>query len=143
MSSTGLAVFDKTVQESHLWLNSIAAVLGTDTREDAYAALKATFHAVRDRIGPENAVHLGAQLPLLLRGVFYEGWHPAKTPTHERRLDSFLDHLAERLPSRLADDPELVARAVFDAMWQHLDQGEVAKLIEMFPLELRDLWASA
>jgi len=143
MSSTGLAVFDKTLQESHVWLNTVMTTLGTEQKEDAYAALKAVLHALRDRIGPENAVHLGAQLPLLLRGVYYEGWHPAKTPTRERHLEDFLAGVADRLPDKLAPQPERVARAVFDAIWKRIDAGEVAKLIEMFPRELRDLWASA
>lgn len=143
MSITGLAVFDKTLHETNLWLKELMEALSVDSREDAYAALKATLHALRDRIGPENAVHLGAQLPILLRGVFYEGWHPAKTPTRERHLDVFLGHLSERLPLRLADEPELAARAVFTVMWQRIDAGEVAKLMEMLPAELRELWAAA
>ena len=143
MSSTGLAVFDKTLHETNLWLKELMEALGVDGREDAYAALKATLHVLRDRIGPENAVHLGAQLPILLRGVCYEGWHPAKTPTYERHLGIFLDHLGDRLPARLAGEPELVARAVFHVMWRRIDVGEVAKLIDLLPAELRELWAAA
>lgn len=143
MSITGLAVFDKTLHETNLWLKEVADALDVDSREDAYAALKAALHALRDRIGPENAVHLGAQLPILLRGVFYEGWQPAKTPTHERHIDPFLDGLGRRLPDRLAGEPEPVARAVFNVIWQRIDAGEVAKLIEMLPHELRELWVAA
>lgn len=143
MTMTGLTVFDRTVQETNLWLREMMDELGMDSREDAYAGLKATLYALRDRIGPENAVHLGAQLPLLLRGAFYEGWQPAKTPTYERHLDLFLEHLADRLPTRLAHEPGLVARAVFNVMWRRIDAGEVAKLIDMLPLELRELFAAA
>jgi uncharacterized protein (DUF2267 family) len=143
MAMTGLGVFDKTVHETNVWLKELMDELGLETRDDAYAALKATLHALRDRIGPENAVHLGAQLPILLRGVFYEGWHPAKTPTYERHLVLFLDHLSDRLPARLAGEPGAVARAVFNVMWRRIDAGEVAKLIDMLPLELRDLFAFA
>jgi uncharacterized protein (DUF2267 family) len=143
MSTTGLPVFDKTLHETNLWLKEVAEALGTDSREDAYAVLKAGLHALRDRIGPESAVHLGAQLPILLRGVFYEGWHPAKTPTHERHLEPFLDHLSGRLPARLAEEPEVVARAVFSVMWRRIDAGEVAKLLDMMPLELREFWVAA
>jgi len=140
--STGLPVFDKTVQEANLWLKAVMQAIGTEDREAAYGALKATLHALRDRIGPENAVHLGAQLPILIRGVYYEGWHPARTPTHERRVEPFLEHLSDRLPLKLAERPERVARAVFAVIWQMIDQGEVAKLLEMLPSALRELWAS-
>ncbi|GAB2176983.1 DUF2267 domain-containing protein [Dongia sp. agr-C8] len=142
MSSTGLAVFERTLHETNLWLKEVMEESGLDSREDAYATLKAVFHALRDRLGPENAVHLGAQLPILLRGVFYEGWHPAKTPTYERHLRDFLDHLSDRLPPRLADEPELAARAVFNVMWRRIDSGEVAKVIKIMPHELRELWAA-
>ena len=29
-------------------------------------------------------MHLGAQLPMLLRGLYYEGWHMAGKPTKDR-----------------------------------------------------------
>jgi len=48
------------------------------------------LHAVRNRIGPENAAHLGAQLPMLIRGLYYEGWDPTGKPTKERHEAQFL-----------------------------------------------------
>jgi uncharacterized protein (DUF2267 family) len=139
-SSTGLTVIDKTIHETNLWLKTVMNELQIDDRHDAYSALKAVLHVLRDRIGPENAVHLGAQLPILVRGIYYEGWHPATTPTHERHIEAFLEHLADRLPLRLAEYPERAARAVFNVMWQKIDQGEVAKIIEILPTDLRQLW---
>ena len=84
MSTTGLPVFDTTVQETNLWLKAIMEALHTDDRHLAYLALRATLHALRDRLGPENAVHLAAQLPMLLRGLYYEGWRLAASQTKER-----------------------------------------------------------
>lgn len=55
--------------------------------------LNSLAHAVRDRIGPANAVHLGAQLPMLVRGFYCEGWHMAETPTKERLTENFLEHV--------------------------------------------------
>jgi uncharacterized protein (DUF2267 family) len=140
MSATGLAVFDRTLQETNLWLKELMARLGTDDRAQAYAILKATLHALRDRIGPENATHLAAQLPILLRGVYYEGWRMANTPSRERRVEAFLDHIRREAPMDSDEDTELAARAVFEVMWDRLDQGEVAKVMRMLPEELRDLW---
>jgi uncharacterized protein (DUF2267 family) len=143
MATTGLSVFDRTLQENNAWLKIVMGYLKTDDREHAYAALKAALHALRDRIGPENATHLGAQLPLLLRGTFYEGWHLAGTPTRERHLSGFLEHVADELPKTLKVDPEEVARATFSALRQRLDPGEFNKLMRMLPPELRQLWSSA
>ena len=74
--STGLDTFDKTVQESNLWLKDVMKRLDTRDRHHAYSTLRAVLHALRDRIGPESAAHLGAQLPMLLCGLFYEGLGP-------------------------------------------------------------------
>jgi hypothetical protein len=85
MSTTGLPVFDTTVQETNLWLKAIMESLHTDDRHLAYLSLRATLHALRDRLGSENAVHLAAQLPMLLRGLYYEGWRLAASQTRSGR----------------------------------------------------------
>ncbi len=138
--TTGLDVFDSTVQESNLWLKDLMTSLKTDDRHRAYRALRATLHAVRDRIGPANAVHLGAQLPMLLRGLYFEGWHMASTPTKERHKRAFLDHVGAEAGDALGAEPEAAVRTVLEVMGERIDPGEMAKLTEMFPTELRDLW---
>lgn len=140
--STGLDVFDTTLQQTNLWLKGLMEHLGIDRRH-AYRVLSATLHAVRDRIGPENAVHLGAQLPILIRGFYYEGWHPAATPTRERHKEDFLDYVNGEVFRGLGLDPERAVRAVFDVMSNRLDRGEIEKLIKLFPEEIRDLWPAA
>ena len=140
MSTTGLPVFDTTVQETNLWLKAIMEGLHTDDRHLAYVALRATLHALRDRIGPENAVHLAAQLPMLVRGLYYEGWRLAASQTKERTRADFLEHVRQELPRGSAIDPNVAARAVFGVMWAKLDLGEVGKVIDRLPEELKDLW---
>jgi uncharacterized protein (DUF2267 family) len=137
--STGLDVFDTTVQQTNLWLKDLMEQLGLD-RKHAYRVLAATLHAVRDRIGPDNAVHLGAQLPMLIRGFYYEGWHVAATPTKIRHKDDFLDYVNSEVFRGLGVDPEVAVRAVFDVMAKRLDAGEVDKLTNLFPKEVRELW---
>lgn len=138
--TTGLPVFDTTVQETNLWLKAIMEELRTDDRHDAYLALRATLHALRDRLGSENAVHLAAQLPMLVRGLYYEGWRMAASQTKERSQAEFLEHVHRELPRGGHIDPNRAARAVFAVMWQKLDVGEVGKVIERMPADLQDLW---
>jgi uncharacterized protein (DUF2267 family) len=140
MSTTGLSVFDTTVQETNLWLKAIMEALHTDDRHLAYLALRATLHALRDRIGPENAVHLAAQLPMLVRGLYYEGWRLAASQTKERTRADFLEHVRNELPRGAAIDANVAARAVFSVMWAKLDLGEVGKVIDRLPPELKELW---
>jgi uncharacterized protein (DUF2267 family) len=138
--STGLDTFDKTVQESNLWLKDLTERLNTFDRHHAYSTLRAVLHALRDRIGPENAAHLGAQLPMLLRGLFYEGWDPTGKPSKERHEAAFLAYIARELPRADESEVEEGTRAVFDVLSKHIDRGAAVKLAGMFPQELRKFW---
>jgi uncharacterized protein (DUF2267 family) len=140
MSTTGLPVFDTTVQETNLWLKSLMAHMHSEDRHLAYLALRSTLHALRDRLGPENAVHLAAQLPMLVRGLYFEGWRMAGTPTKERTRADFLEHVRSELPRGSAIDPNLAARAVFEVLVEKLDRGQIDKVIDRMPAELRELW---
>lgn len=140
MSADGLDTFDRTTHETNQWLRIVMAELNTASRHQAYVALRASLHALRDRIGPEQAVHFAAQLPILLRGVFYEGWRPAETPTTERRLDDFLAYVESILGPRSGLDPADAVRAGFAAIAWSVSSTEVLKLIDMLPHELKSLW---
>jgi len=143
MSTTGLRVFDSTVQETNHWLKHMMVELGTDDRQASFNALRAALHAIRDRIGVANAAHLGAQLPMLLRGAYYEGWRPALTPTRERHLEDFIDHVANGLERDAQTDPEDAARACLAVMGQCLDSGELLKLQRELPREIANLLPDA
>ncbi len=73
MSATGLDVFDKTLQTTHVWLNEMMEEIGPD-RQVAWHVLGAVLRALRDRLPLELAVHLGSQLPILVRGAYYDQW---------------------------------------------------------------------
>jgi uncharacterized protein (DUF2267 family) len=139
MTATGHPTFDKTVQESNLWLKELAQALHTNDREVAFRALRATLHALRDRIGPENAVHLGAQLPILLRGLYYEGFRLGQSSSTERHLGAFLDHVRSELPPAFELDVEKTVKCVFWVLADKIDRREVAKIAGLLPAELRAL----
>lgn len=139
--TTGLDTFDKTVQESNLWLKDVMERLNTYDRHYAYSTLRAVLHALRDRIGPENAAHLSAQLPMLLRGLFYEGWDPTGKPTKERHDSAFLAHIARELPRAVElGEVEEGACAVLDVLSKHIDRGAAIKLAGILPQDLRRFW---
>src|SRR6186997_2980503 len=136
MSNTGLEIFDATLQETNHWLKIVMEELQTSDRRIAFGALRAGLHALRDRIGLQNAVHLGAQLPMLLRGAYYEGWHPAATPTRERHLADFIDHVGAPLPRETTINPAEAARACFAVMERCLDRGELLEVRGSLPHEV-------
>lgn len=140
MTMTGLPGFDTTVHETNQWLRSLMSRLETDDRRLAYAALRSTLHALRDRLGVENAAHLSAQLPMLVRGLYYEGWRPGKPMVKERHKEQFLQHIAGELDAaKMPLDAEDAATAVFDVMAERLDPGEVVKMLGLLPAELREM----
>ena len=141
MSTSGVAALDHTVQETNAWLRAVAEQLHFEDRQHAYNALRAVLHALRDRLPPEIAVHLGAQLPMLVRGIYYEGWHMAGKPTKERNAQEFADHVLKELPPQFPMDPLTVTRGVFEILWEKLDPGEFAKLMNHLPDSLRTLRA--
>ena len=140
MSKNGLEIFDTTIQETNHWLKLMMEQLGTSDRRQAFNALRKGLHVLRDRLGPVNAVHLGAQLPMLLRGAYYEGWRISETPTHERHIEEYLDHVDASLPRTPAIDGYEVAHATFTVLSHCVDPGEIEKVLRTLPSELRVLW---
>ena len=82
-----LDVLDRSVEKANIWINDVATELGTTDRHEAYRALRAFLHVLRDRLPVAETAQLSAQLPLLVRGVFYENWRPAGTPGRSGRRD--------------------------------------------------------
>jgi uncharacterized protein (DUF2267 family) len=139
MSATGLEVFDTTLQKTSVWLNQIMTELDSKDRHLAYLALRSTLHALRDRLPIQEAVHLGAQLPMLVRGFYYEGWTLSGKPIKEHRAE-FLSTIRACFGAGLPPDPEQVARAVFKVLARHVTSGEIEDVKHLLPKDLRDLW---
>ncbi len=138
--ANSIPVFDTTFQKSNEWVNELASELHTNDRQFAYRVLRGVLHALRDRLTGDEAVHLGAQLPMLLRGAYFEGWGFQGKPTDDD-LAAFL----ERIEKSLADqpgvpDPERWARAVFFVLARRVDIGEVQDVVGILPRDFEGLW---
>ena len=142
MAATGLPIFDETLQLSNLWLNELMELLDCDDKQRAYRVLRAVLHVLRDRLTAHEAVHLGAQLPMLIRGLYYENWHMKDAAPAERTKSEFFNLLNVELRDQNVD-AEQSARQVFRLLARKISAGEIDDVKQMLPPEVRALWPSA
>lgn len=136
MAATGLEVWDKTIQTTNIWLDEIMERIGPD-RQFAWHVLGAVLRTLRDRLPLEVAVHLGAQLPLLVRGTYFEQWHVGGERLAARSFEEFLDNLAAHLGRTRPVSPADATAAVFATLARHVDPGQVAKVLGTLPEGIR------
>jgi uncharacterized protein (DUF2267 family) len=139
MTQDTLKVFEHTIEITHIWLNDLLERLAWRDQQRAYRALRAVLHALRDRLSVNDASHLAAQLPMLVRGFYYEGYHPGDKPLRERTKVEFLALVKGEFPDE-SFDIETVARAVMHLLAKHITPGEVEKIKKSLPEEIRSLW---
>jgi uncharacterized protein (DUF2267 family) len=137
MAQTGLATFDTTLERTNHVLKEIERAYGwpKERRNQAYAALRAVLHAVRDRLPVEETAQLAAQLPMLVRGMYYEGWDPSKVPAKMDR-EAFLDRVRREFPFEIDGGIERLTQTVLAALRQHITDGEWEDVKANFPKDL-------
>jgi len=139
MSTTGLDVFDKTLHLTNFWIDEVMEAVGPD-RKLAWHVLGAVLRTLRDRLPPELSAHLAAQLPLLVRGTYYErfqvGHHPERIDTEEE----FLAHVAADLDGTWPLDLRRSTRLVLAVLEEHIAPGMAEKLKHVLPQQIRSLW---
>jgi uncharacterized protein (DUF2267 family) len=140
MTHSVMEVFDSTVQLTNTWLHDLMERMGWLDQHRAYHALRAVLHALRDRLTVEQSAALAAQLPMLVRGFYYEGWHPSGKPLRERKKEEFLSHVAAAFRDDPQVDAERITRAVFQVLEKHVTQGQIERIKSSLPGELRSLW---
>jgi uncharacterized protein (DUF2267 family) len=142
MSATGLDVLDKSLQTTNIWLKEImqSEAVGPD-RQVAWRVLGAVLHTLRDRLSVEQVAHLGAELPIVVRGLYYDQWHPAGKPERERRAEEFVARVNSGLHDIRPVNPAEATRTVFRVMNRHISRGQVDKIRQSLPEDIRRLWA--
>jgi len=133
------ATITHAVQQAQEWLKQVRDYADLADEQHAYSVLRAVLHQLRDRLTLEEAFELAAQLPLIIRGVYFEGYRPSHAPQKIRSKQMFFDGVAAKLqPHRVA--PDAAVRAVFATLAHRCDAGEIADVIDQLPAELKELW---
>jgi uncharacterized protein (DUF2267 family) len=138
MSEQGLETIESTIQKTHEWIARIAEALHMEKRE-AYKALRAVLQTVRDRLPSDLAVHFGAQLPMLIRGLYYEGWEPSKVPIKMSRQE-FLDTVQGKIVAGRVIDPLQTTQCVLSVVASHVSAGEMTKIIHSYPNDMQSFF---
>ena len=134
-------IWDHTLTKSNEWLKELGKELGSENANTLLLALRSVLHALRDRLRPDEAAQLAAQLPVLLKGVYFDGWNPSATPAKARTKEEFLTLVLRGLPPGMSHtDAERFCRAVLSVVAAHVSPGEVRDVKAMLPLELKALW---
>ena len=140
MSNQGLEVIDHTVQLTHEWINELAERLEWSNHRNVFHLLRLTLTGLRDLLGHNEAAQLSAQLPILIRGVFYEGWRPSDTPLKGQQKSSFI----ERIDVKINDYPEYRGeqdiQTVFKLLNARISEGEITDIRSTLPDSIRDFW---
>jgi uncharacterized protein (DUF2267 family) len=137
---TRVAALTHSLQKTERWLIELADELGWNDSHHAYVALRATLHALRDRLSVDETADLAAQLPLVVRGIYFEGWDPSSTPVPIRDRESFLAPIETALIWEPAPAAERVARAVFALLARHVTRGEIDDVVGTLPGPIRELF---
>ena len=128
--------FRKSEEATIKWLSMIQDRLGYEDTEAAFVAFRAVLHALRDRLTTEQGVDLVAQMPILIKGVFVDGWKPSKNPVKMRHKNEFLERVQQELRDTM--DPGETVKGVFDVIKVLISEGEIADIKSELPEELQE-----
>ena len=139
MSHTSFASFTHAAQQAQQWVNELAADLCW-SEPSAYRLLKTVLHTVRDWLSPAEMADLSAQLPVLIRGVFFEGWTPTGTNACERKKRDFIIRVESSFGCDDEVDFDVAIKAVFKLLDRHISHGEIIQVRNSMKKSLRELW---
>lgn len=127
--------FDHALHTAHKWLADVAAAFGTGDRRFAYRVLRAWLHTLRDRLTVDSTAKFSAQLPELLRGMYYDGWEPHKVPI-KYGPDEYVRRFAyeARIPE---EEVRPAAATVASALASHLSPGQLDEVLAQLPEPVR------
>ncbi len=140
MSALGLKIIDESVQSANVWINDVDYRTGWDHKQRAYRLLRSVLHVLRDHLSVDETAQLAAQMPILVRGIYYEGWNPSKCPARMRSRDEFIERVqADFKTDPLGDAPAAIA-AVMHVLDGRISEGEMKDVRHAFSEEIRELF---
>jgi uncharacterized protein (DUF2267 family) len=138
MAHTSATGFTHAAEQAQQWVNELAQDMGW-SEQNAHRLLKSVLHTLRDWLTPEEMADLSAQLPTLIRGIYFEGWKP-DTPMWERKKRDFVICVRNSFRYEPDVDIDLAIKAVFKVLDRHISHGEIVQVRNSMKKSLRQLW---
>ncbi len=140
MTAQGLEVIDHSIHLTHEWINELAERLGWSSKRSTLRLLRITLHHIRDHLLVDELAQMSAQLPLLIRGFFFEGLVPKQTPIKERNAQDFIAFIADQMGNAEEYRGREDIKCVFDLLNNRLSRGEIEDVRATLPAPIRELW---
>ena len=137
MASNPYSTFESSIDKTNLILKEIEQAYGwpKQRRNQSYAALRTVLQLLRDRLPVQESVQFAAQLPVLVRGVYFDGWDPSNVPIKLNRED-FLFEVRQGFPYDVEGGAESVVQTVLNALRRHISPGEWDDVKATMPKDL-------
>ena len=138
-----LEFLESTVQKSSHWLKEACEELHWDEPSDAYHALRAVLHTLRDRLTVDEAADFAAQMPLIIRGMYYEGWDPSRTPVKLRTRQEWINAVEAKFQAVQNVSGLYLTESIFRLLSRRISAGEIKDVRTMLPGDVADLFPGA
>ncbi len=140
MTLTGLSHFDKTVHLTNEWLNELSKKIMVDNSQEVYLLFRAFLHAMRERLTIEESAHFSAQLPLLIKGIYFDGWKPSAIPLKIKTQEEFFALVEEKYSGEEEYKFEEITPFIISFLYEKVSRGEIEDMKSVLPEELKNLW---
>ena len=136
-TTTHVTALDHSIECTNVWLHELGQELGSDDPQYAYRVLRAFLHNLRDRISLQETAQLAAQLPDLIRGIYYEGWNPSHTPAVYHDAKTFFDRVSAEAVMHGDTEASFATMAAARVLRRHVSAGEIEDVLAVLPREIR------
>ena len=131
--------FEKHILESYRWVYETSLFLGDSGTAYSYHALRGVLVALRDRMPVQEVFQLSAQMPVHIRGFFFEGYNLKDKPV-KMKADDFLKRIMDAMPPNCSTEPTVIFKGVLQVLYNHITEGELEDIYATLPQDIKALW---
>ncbi|MFZ5955212.1 MAG: DUF2267 domain-containing protein [Nanoarchaeota archaeon] len=130
--------FDSFVQKANLWIKELMNELDFD-EQMAYHALKGILVELRNKLELDEIAELSAQLPIIIRGIYFDGWNPSSKPIKYSKSE-FVSRVHAHMQNNPEIDPTEIVQKTFIFLSKKISEGEVNDIKSNLPKKIKELW---